>query len=49
MEQRIENMQQEADVISSVTVNPLSFSGSETPTLVPGIVIQVRPDCICFS
>lgn len=49
MEQSSENKQQEADAISSATINPLSFFCYETPSLVPRILILVIPDCTNFS
>lgn len=49
MEQRSENKQQEVDVISSATINLLSFFCNETPSLVPGILILVMPECTYFS
>jgi len=49
MEQRTENKQQKVDVVSCVTINPVSFSGSKTHSFMPGILILVRPDCTYFS
>lgn len=49
MEKRTKYKQQKVDVMSSVTISPLLFSGCETPSLVPGILILVRPYCTYFS